>query len=867
MDNNIVYFSKDLKEVDDKLHKRLGIRGRRAVDLAMMGLPIAPGFIIDSQLTMKLPQINVKQIIKPYIEKLEKDMKKKFGDPQKPLLVKVVLSSDLNVPFFPSIHNIGLNDSTVKGFAKFTGEDFAWGEYRFLLNSVSTKVYKLQEDEIKKFDIKGKGTNAAATRGVVENYKKFLGDKFSQDVYDQLSLILKGAAASYCDSDIDVDNSLSIMVQVMVYGNYGKNSYSGNYYTRNIVTGDAEIQGDFLQNEFDVDRGKPKEIAKIDKKYYDKLVEIAHKVEDNFKEIREIKFTIEEGDFWLVEQREVDEKSTQSHVKTLLDLCKRKIISEEFLVQSIKPNQLNELLHPVIDPRTVKNVKSIKGGIAGSTGAAIGRVFFSTPRLLEEYKRAIMHGGDTNLILVMPATYAEDVKAIEVAKGVISTEGGFSSHAPVVARSLGKVAMVQPEMKIRGNSFTLAGKTVKEGDYVSINVPYYEPPTIYLDKVGLIEPEFKKNGLLDFLNIVEHFIDTFNVRANADLGRDALVAKDFMADGIGLCRTEHMFFNEKRIMKFREMILSADETERRAALENLRPMQRSDFYDLFKIMEGRPVTIRLLDAPLHEFLPRTDESMKQFIDYMKTRKKGASPAEIKARCEEMAEMNPMLGHRGCRVAITYPEIYEMQTRAIFEAACMLRKEGLKVVPEIMIPIVMSEQELKFIKNGKKIEGKEVKGIRDIKEEVVKEYGIDDLEYSVGTMIELPAAALDAGDIALYAEFFSFGTNDLTQTTYGLSRDDINSFFPSYTQFDLLKNNPFKVLGEQVKELIQIAALRGKLTRPDIKMGLCGEHGADPENIEFCMKVGLNYVSCSPYSIPLSKLAVAQNNIIMKKSKK
>ncbi len=867
MDNNIVYFSKDLKEVDDKLHKRLGIRGRRAVDLAMMGLPIAPGFIIDSQLTMKLPQINVKQIIKPYIEKLEKDTKKKFGDPQKPLLVKVVLSSDLNVPFFPSIHNIGLNDSTVKGFAKFTGEDFAWGEYRFLLNSVSTKVYKLPDDEIKKFDVKGKGINAAAMQGVVENFKKFLGDKFSQDVYDQLSLILKGAAASYCDSDIDVDNSLSIMVQVMVYGNYGKNSYSGNYYTRNIVTGDAEIQGDFLQNEFDVDRGKPKEISKIDKKYYDKLVEIARKVEDNFKEIREIKFTIEEGDFWLVEQREVDEKSTQSHVKTLLDLCRRKIITEEFLVQSIKPNQLNELLHPVIDPRTVKNVKSIKGGIAGSTGAAIGRVFFSTPRLLEEYKRAIMHGGDTNLILVMPATYAEDVKAIEVARGVISSEGGFSSHAPVVARSLGKVAMVQPEMKIRGNSFTLAGKTVKEGDYVSINVPYYEPPTIYLDKVGLIEPEFKKNGLLDFLNIVEHFIDTFNVRANADLGRDAAVAKDFMADGIGLCRTEHMFFNEKRIMKFREMILSENEVERRAALENLRPMQRSDFYDLFKIMEGRPVTIRLLDAPLHEFLPRTEDSMKQFIDYMKTRKKSASPAEIKARCEEMAEMNPMLGHRGCRVAITYPEIYEMQTRAIFEAACMLRKEGVKVVPEIMIPIVMSEQELKFIRNGKKIEGKEVKGIRDIKEEVVKEYGIDDLEYSVGTMIELPAAALDAGDIALYAEFFSFGTNDLTQTTYGLSRDDVNSFFPSYTQFDLLKNNPFKVLGDQVKELIQIAALRGKLTRPDIKMGLCGEHGADPENIEFCMKVGLNYVSCSPYSIPLAKLAVAQNNITMKKSAK
>ncbi|MBP7583612.1 MAG: pyruvate, phosphate dikinase [Spirochaetes bacterium] len=864
--DNIVYFSKDLKDIDDKLHKRLGIRGRRAVDLARMGLPIAPGFIIDSELTKKLPQMNVKQVIKPFIEKLEKDTKKKFGDAQKPLLVKVVLSSDLNVPHFPSIHNIGLNDTTVKGFAKFTGEDFAWGEYRFLLNSVGTKVHKLNHDEFKKLDTKSKSPKAAEIQKVVEAYKKYLGDKFSTDVYDQLGLILKGAAATYCDSDIDVDDSLSLMVQVMVYGNYGKNSYSGNYYTRNIVLGDSEIQGDFLQNEFDIDRAKPKDISKIDKKYYDRLSEIARKVEENFREIRAIKFTIEEGDFWLVEQREVDEKSTQSHVKTLLDLCKRKIITEEFLVQNIKPNQLNELLHPVIDPRTIKGVKSIKGGIAGSTGAAIGRVFFSTPKILEEYKKAMMHGGDTNLILVMSATYAEDVKAIEVAKGVISTEGGFSSHAPVVARSLGKVAMVQPEMRIKGNTFTLAGKVVKEGDYVSINVPYYEAPTIYLDRVGLIEPDFKENGLLDFLNIAEHFIGDFNVRANADLGRDAKVAKDFHADGVGLCRTEHMFFNEKRIMKFREMILAETEADRRAALEVLKPMQRSDFYDLFKIMVGHPVTIRLLDAPLHEFLPRSDESMKLFIAYMKTRKKNASPADIKARCEELGEMNPMLGHRGCRVAITYPEIYEMQTRAIFEAACMLRKEGIKVVPEIMIPIVMTEQEIKFIKNGKKIEGKEVKGIRDIKEEVIKEYGIHDLEYSVGTMIELPAAALDAGDIAHYAEFFSFGTNDLTQTTYGLSRDDVNSFFPSYTQFDLLKNNPFKVLGDQVKELIQIASLRGRLVRPDIKMGLCGEHGADPENIDFCMKAGLNYVSCSPYSIPLAKLAVAQNSILAKKTK-
>ncbi len=861
---NIIYFNKDLKDVDDKTRKKLGIRGKRAVDLALMGLPIAPGFIIDSELTKKLPQINLKEILKTHIDRLEKETKKGFGDVKKPLLLKVVLSSDLNVPYFPSIHNIGLNDKVVEGFGNFTGLDFSYGEYRFLLNSIGTKIYGLAQQDFEKMNAKLSLAKAADLKKIVESYKKYLGDKFSEDVYDQLGLILKGAASKYCDSEIDVDNSLSIMVQAMVYGNFGNNSYSGNYYTRNIITGENVIQGSFLQNEFDIDRGKPKDISKMDKKYFDKFTEIAKKAEENFKEIREIKFTIEEGDFWLVEQRDVDEKSTQSQIKTLLDLCKRKVVTEEYLVEQVKPVQLNELLHPVIDPRTISGLKSIKGGIAGSTGAAIGRVFFSTPKLLEEYKHAIMHGGDTNMILVMPASYAEDVKAIEVAKGVITSEGGFSSHAPVVARSLGKVAMVQPEMKIRGTTFTLEGRTVKEGDYVSINVPYYEAPTLYLGKVGLIEPNSKENGLLDFLGVVEKFVKEFNVRANADQPKDAKLAREFNAAGIGLVRTEHMFFNEKRIMKFREMILSETEEERRKALDSLKPMQRSDFYELFKIMVGRPVTIRLLDAPLHEFLPRTDSSMDEFVKYMQTRKKGIKSAEIRARCDEISEMNPMLGHRGCRVAVTYPEIYEMQCRAIFEAACMLRKEGIKVSPEIMIPIVMTDSELKFLKMGKKIEGKVVKGIRDIKDEVLEEYGIDHLDYSVGTMIELPAAALGAGSIAQYAEFFSFGTNDLTQTTYGLSRDDINSFFPSYSLYDLIKNNPFKVLGEETKELIEIASMRGRLTRPDIKMGLCGEHGADPENIDFCMKVGLNYVSCSPFSIPLAKLAVAHANIQRKK---
>ncbi|MCL1833697.1 MAG: PEP-utilizing enzyme, partial [Leptospirales bacterium] len=492
---NIIYFDKEFKLADEKVLSKIGARGRRVVELANMNLPIVPGFIIDSDLTLKLSQTNIKEHITSHIANIEKETKKKFGDDKKPLFLKLVISSDLNVPFFPSVHNIGMNIKTADAFGKLTSAEFAYGEYLFLMKSIATRLFMLPEETIKKIEGKlAKKATVEQMKGAIDEYKKEFGEDFSDDALDQLIFIMKKAAEVYCDSDIDVDNTLSVMVQAMVYGNLGDNSYTGNYYTRNIITGEAEIQGSFLKNEFDMRSGKDLEIKKIDKKYFDKFTQISHKVEENFKEIRNIKFTIEDEDFWLVEQSEVDEKSTQSQIKTLLDLNSKKVISDEFLVGTIKPDQLNELLHPVIDPRTVKNIKTIKGGIAGSTGAAIGRVFFSTPKLLEEHKKAIMSGGDTNLILILDSSYAEDVKAIELAQAVVTTEGGFSSHAPVVARSLGKVAMVQPEMKVKNNSFTIDGKTVTEGEYISINVPYYEDPTLYLGKVGLIEPDFKNNG-------------------------------------------------------------------------------------------------------------------------------------------------------------------------------------------------------------------------------------------------------------------------------------------------------------------------------------------------------------------------------------
>ena len=419
-------------------------------------------------------------------------------------------------------------------------------------------------------------------------------------------------------------------------------------------------------------------------------------------------------------------------------------------------------------------------------------------------------------------------------------------------------------MKFIKDSVKIGNRTVKEGDYLSLNVPYYDEPIIYFGKVELIEPSNEDSGLLEFLEIVQRNIDDFDVHANADQPKDALLAKLFKAKGIGLCRTEHMFFHEKRINTFRAMIIAKDKKEREKALGQLKEMQVADFYKLFKIMEGLPVTIRLLDAPLHEFLPHTKDSMDKFIKFIKTKSPKLGDTEIRLRCDMLKEFNPMLGHRGIRIAISFPEIYNMQTRAIFEAAYSLKKEGLEVKPEIMIPLVMSENEIKTIRKGKKIEGAAITGIMDIEKEVRKNFKSDPISYKVGTMIELPAAALQADKIARYAEFFSFGTNDLTQTTNGLSRDDFNNFFSDYNEFDLLERNPFKYLGEQVKELISLAAERGRLTRPDIIMGLCGEHGAEPENIPFVRDIGLNYVSCSPYGIPIAKLAIAQLNLADKR---
>jgi len=849
-------FSQEGCTTDADVWARSGKRGQRAFELAEMRLPIVPGFILDSRLTGKMDAADVMGMIRQALPQIEAGVGRKYGAQENPLLLKVVVSSNLSLPIYPTVFNVGLSEANIAGFAKMIGEQQAWFEYCYLLRTAGTKLFGLapaQFDAIEaKFEKTTEGTIACA-----REMKALIGaDKIPDEPFAQLEAVIKQTARSYFDPDLEEDDNPAIIVQGMVFGNIGEESSVGMYFTRDIISGENKLSGSFLYKSYTLDRDG-QDIHSLSEGYLSQLKEIGSALERKFRELREVKFIVENRKLWLINQTSVDKKSTQAHLRTLLDLMKSGAVEEKWVVEQIPPGQLASLLHPVVDPKSLDGIKAITGGLGGSPGAAVGRVFFSADALMEAHRDALQKGEDTRLILMVEASFAEDVKAIEVGQGVISVEGGYSSHAPVVARSLGKVSIVNPEIKMGDRQFELSGTVIKEGDYVTMDVPVYRPPMIALGKASLINPDIQTNGLVEFIDIIKKFIQpAFVVRANADLGRDARVAKMMGAYGIGLCRTEHMFFAEDRINRFREMILARDAAERKKALDDLRPLQAGDFYDLFKTMSPYPVTIRLLDAPLHEFLPRTPEMLDAYMEYLKKKGVSADRAAVQAQIDRLHEFNPMLGHRGCRVAVSYPEIYEMQVRAIFEAAVRLSGEGVEVVPEIMIPLIMNPNELRFIRNGKKIEGKHIIGISDIGRDYKRASG-QQVDYKVGTMIELPAAALLSTEIARYAEFFSFGTNDLTQTTNGLSRDDVNSFFPVYTEFDLLASNPFQVLGDPVKELVRISSQRGKLSRPDLKLGLCGEHGADPSNIEFCMDSGLNYVSCSPYSVPIALLAVAQ----------
>lgn len=870
MSKSIHFFSnkESLKSNIDKTI--LGIRGRQLNEFSELGLPIVPGLVMDATITQSLQQTNVVPLLKPFLKKMGEAVKKEFGDAENPLLLKLVISSNMVIANYPTLHNFGLAKTTIGGFEQKVGKDFASHEVLFLLRGIFSILYKLaelQEDNVKQElyrvqlqnvenELK-KEKRQESGAAVMDMYQAYLPQEFFSTPEVQLNQTIQ-LISTLLSLEPDNENDVALVIQPLVYGNYDKESFSGRFFSRNIVTGEKKLQGMFFQEKFDEVDAVGKDINDIRPVYLKQLEAIAWQLEDYSKDVREIRFTIEAGKLWLIEQKSVEAKSTIALVHFLLDLYNRKIVDAEYVVKNVKPGQLNEILHPVINMSSVKNLQLSKGGIAGAPGAAVGRVYFSADSLIEAQRIAHLQSADTRCILCVPASYAGDVKAIEVSTGVLSNEGGYSAHASVVSRQYGKISLVRPDMKIMANKAIIDGVTIKEGDYVTLQVPYYGESTLYFGAAELIEPDPKTSGLLDFIELTRSFIQDFHVRANADSPRDAALAVSFGAEGIGLCRTEHMFFEAKRINLFREMILSETTEERIKVLNKLQKVQMEDFYGIFKVMNGREVTIRLLDAPLHEFLPHNDAELDGFIEYLKTdKKKAASKKPLSEAIALRAEVNPMLGHRGCRIAISYPEIYAMQIRAIFEAAYKLQKEDVETHVEIMVPIVMNFRELKQIAYGKKIEGHSYLGIRAIEQEIRTQLKAKPIDFKIGTMIELPVAALSAGEIARYAEFFSFGTNDLTQTTLGLSRDDFNSFMPDYTLYDLINGNPFAILDPGVRELISIAIERGRLTRPDIKLGLCGEQGARPENIPFCMQAGLHYVSCSSYSVPIALLSIAQ----------
>jgi len=888
MDSRIHFFSQNNVISSKNRSDLLGIRGRQANEFAELEFPILPGIILNTEIASELDPKAIKKDILELLEKCSKAVGKKFGDIENPMLLKIVISSNMAITTYPALHNFGLVKPTIDGFAKWVGNDFAVNEVLFLISGmlmIQERLKELENKTSEKNEITGelklirrilgmKGPSnelhgeadktplpkRKSAKEYMDAYSKFFPQGYFEDAETQVMITLD-EISRMLKKDEQNDDDTAIMIQPMVYGNYGNDSCSGYFFSRNIVTGEKKLQGNFYRGKFNEIGSEGHEINKIDSSHLKELEKIAWTLEDKFKEIRQVRFTIENGKLWLIEQRLVNQKSTQSDLKLLLDLQKRKIVDPSYVIKAIDPIRLNEILHPVINTPSVKGLSSWKGGIAGAPGAAIGRVYFSTDKLLEARKTAIQNGEDNKTILVLTSSFAEDVKAIEVSTGVLTAEGGYSAHASVVARQYGKVSLVSPVLKIKGNKATLGDFSFSEGEYITIDVPFYGESTVYKGVADLIEPDPKTSGLLDFIDLSKGFIKNFHVRCNADTPKDAQLALTFGAEGVGLCRTEHMFFKDDRINIFRDMLLSDDGKERQKVLEKLQVMQREDFYGIMKAMAGKEVTIRLLDSPLHEFMPHNSDELASYITHAgKGKKTKPSKAEISARIEALHEFNPMLGHRGCRIAVSYPEIYAMQVKAIFEACYKLRSEKIDVHPEIMVPIVMNDAELKLIAFGKKIEGSNYSGIVDIEEALRNEMKAKEVEYKIGTMIELPAAALSAGEIAKYGRFFSFGTNDLTQTTLGISRDDFTAFMPDYTLFDLVNGNPFSTLDTRVKELIALATERGRLTRPDLVCGLCGEHGANPANVRFCIDAGLNYVSCSPYSVPIALLAVAQAEI-------
>ncbi len=874
-------FGGDRSEGRADMKNLLGGKGANLAEMASLGLPVPPGFTITTEVCTYF-YVNgrnypgtLKAELADALAAVEAAVGAKFGDAANPLLVSVRSGARVSMPgMMDTVLNLGLNDATVEGLVKQSGDArFAYDSYRRFIQMYGNVVLNVEHhhfEEILELHKADRNLNldtelsAEDWKLVVAGYKtkveQELRRPFPQDPMEQLWGAIGAVFGSWNTPravtyrrlhDIPEEWGTAVNVQAMVFGNMGDDCATGVAFTRNPSIGDNEFYGEYLVNAQGEDvvagirtpqhltiagkRAQGSELPAMEEVMPDvfhQLDEVRHKLEAHYRDMQDIEFTVQKGKLWMLQTRS-GKRTAQAALKIAVDMVAEKLIDEREAVARINPASLDQLLHPMLDPKAERQV--IARGLPASPGAAAGKAVFTADEAEDRAAKG------EKVILVRVETSPEDIHGMHAAVGILTTRGGMTSHAAVVARGMGRPCVSGAgDLRVDANARTMKvrGVTVTDGDLITLDGGTGE---VMLGEVPTIQPELSG----DFATLMgwADNVRRLGIRANAETPLDARTARRFGAEGIGLSRTEHMFFDGERIVAVREMIMAEDEKGRRAALAKILPMQRDDFIELFKIMHGLPVTIRLLDPPLHEFLPHSEAEVDEVA-----KAAGVDADSVRHRAATLKETNPMLGHRGCRLGITYPEIYEMQARAIFEAAVAVQKEtGDTVEPEVMIPLVALQKELTILKDI----------VDRVAKEVCGEAGVD-IAYLVGTMIELPRACLRAAEIAEAAEFFSFGTNDLTQTTYGLSRDDAASFLQSYERMGILSQDPFITLDpEGVGELVQIGAERGRKTRPDIKLGICGEHGGDPASIHFCESVGLDYVSCSPYRVPIAKLAAAQ----------
>ena len=873
----VYFFGEGKAEGDAKMKDLLGGKGANLAEMTNLGIPVPPGFTISTEVCaayyenkQKYPEGLEKEVL-DNLARLEKVMGKKLGDPEDPLLVSVRSGAAVSMPgMMDTILNLGMNDKAVVGLANKTGNPrFAWDAYRRFIQMYGDIVMGIPHDEFeealaamkkaKKVEL-DTGLDAKDLENLVVEYKKIYKKHtkkdFPQNPLDQLWGAINAVFGSWMNeraikyrelNNIKGLKGTAVNVQSMVFGNFGDDSGTGVCFSRDPSTGKNEFYGEFLMNAQgeDVVAGirtpeKIATLAKKNKKVYEQLLDIKDKLENHFRDMQDMEFTVQQGVLYILQTRN-GKRAGAAAVKIAVDMVAEGLIDKETAIKRVTPEHLDQLLHPMIDPKALKGAKCLTKGLNASPGAACGRIVF-TAKDAEEWAEK-----GEKVLLVRKDTSPEDIGGMVVSEGILTSTGGMTSHAAVVARGMGTPCVAGAKgVSVQGKKVVIGDKTFKEGDWLTIDGSTGE---VYAGQFPLITPKMSKD-LETFLSwcdkvctdSVRGNVKGFLVRTNADQPEDAKRAFDFGAQGVGLCRTEHMFFDKEKLIHFRTMIVADTEEARKEALKKILPLQKKDFFGIFKAMEGRPVTIRLLDPPLHEFVPHTKEEVAELAEHL-----GVKPKDLQPKIDRLHEANPMLGHRGCRLAVTYPEIYDMQVEAIVLAAVDCVKKNIPVKPEIMIPIVCDEQELRLLRPR----------AEEIITKVLEKAKVK-LDIQIGTMIEVPRAALLADKIAQYADFFSFGTNDLTQMTFAFSRDDVGSFMPAYEKLGLLEVDPFKSVDEEgVGILMNWATTKGRSVKENLKVGICGEQGGDPATIDFCFRTGLNYVSCSPFRVPIARLAAAQ----------